>query len=42
MKGYCGVKRIELHYICTYEDSILKPTKNCLKKVGRNEEMKIY
>jgi hypothetical protein len=36
-KGYQGVKRIKVHYIYTYEDSIIKPTKHCLKK-GRAEK----
>jgi hypothetical protein len=31
------VKRMEVHYIYTYEDSIIKPTKYCLKK-GENGE----
>jgi hypothetical protein len=26
------VKRIEVHFIYTYEDSIMKPTKHCLEK----------
>jgi hypothetical protein len=26
------VKRMEVHHIYTYEDSIMNPTKHCLKK----------
>jgi hypothetical protein len=31
-----GVERIEVCCICTYKDSILKPTKHCLE--GEKEE----
>jgi hypothetical protein len=27
-----GAERIEVCYICPYEDHIVKPTKHCLKK----------
>jgi hypothetical protein len=30
--GYLTVKRMEVHYVYTYEDSIMKPTNECLKK----------
>jgi hypothetical protein len=34
---YSGVKRMEKCNMCTYEDSIMKPIKNCLKeRRGRN------
>jgi hypothetical protein len=30
-------ERMEVHYIYTYEDSIMKPTKHCLKRKGIRE-----
>jgi hypothetical protein len=36
-KGYRGVKRMEVHYIYTYEDSAMKLTKCCLKEEGEGE-----
>jgi hypothetical protein len=35
-KGYQEVKRVEVYYMCTYEDSITKPAKHCLRNTGRN------
>jgi hypothetical protein len=35
--GCWGVKRIEEHYVYTYKDGIMKPTKHCLEKWGRRE-----
>jgi hypothetical protein len=37
-KGYWGVKRIEVHYIYIFKDSIIKPTKYCLKRQGEERE----
>jgi hypothetical protein len=34
-KGYQGVRRMEVHSTYTYEDSIMKPTKYCLKLGGK-------
>jgi hypothetical protein len=28
-KGHLVVKRMEVHFIYTYEDSIMRPTKHC-------------
>jgi hypothetical protein len=33
-KGYRGVEIMEVCFICTYEDYIMKPIKHHLKKVG--------
>jgi hypothetical protein len=32
------VKRIEVYYIYTHEDSMMKPSKHCLKEGGRGRE----
>jgi hypothetical protein len=34
-KGYCGVKRMEVHCMYTYEDTTVKPTKHCFKEGGK-------
>jgi hypothetical protein len=42
------LKRIEVHYIYMYEDSIIKPTKHCLKsrerekRYGSNRWMNLF
>jgi hypothetical protein len=35
------MKRMEVHYIYTYEDSIMKPTKHCLKRMEKRREKKV-
>jgi hypothetical protein len=32
---------MEVPYTCAYKDSIMKPTKHCLKKRGRKEDRNI-
>jgi hypothetical protein len=38
-QGYCGVKRIEVYCIYTYEDGVKKPTKQ-FEKVKKKREWK--
>jgi hypothetical protein len=38
-KRYKAVKRMEVHHICIYEYSIMKPTKRCLKGQGTGVEI---
>jgi hypothetical protein len=41
-KGYGGVKRMEVHCMCTNEDSRMKPRKHCLKERGRGRRQCEY
>jgi hypothetical protein len=41
-KGYARMKKMEVCYIRTYEDTIMKPINHCLKEWGKGtREMKI-